>query len=107
MARQVGEDVRRTMSKAAESVGNVLSEPGKALDADTILAAMAKLRIEFHPNGEVQMPEFDVPPSLAKAKERALADLHSVPEKIRAFDQLVDRKREEWRAREASRKLVG
>jgi hypothetical protein len=46
-------------------------------------------------------------PKLAEAANRAFAELKSNPQLKKELDWIISQKKEEWRAREASRKLVG
>lgn len=80
---------------------------GKKLDAEMILQMLETIELEFYPDGRLQ--ELHVigglfsPERLNSANE----ELQNNPELQQRYNELIDRKREEWRAREASRKLVG
>lgn len=65
------------------------------------------IQLEFYPDGRLH--ELHVigglfTPERLKAVEQ---EFESNPELQKRYDELMARKREEWRAREADRKLVG
>jgi len=107
LARQIAEDMYRTISDAIQSAGNVIDAKGERLTAQTILDALSMLQIDFEADGTPRMPQMHVHPSLAEAVQRAGEELDRNPELKKQLGELWIIKREEWRAREASRKLVG
>jgi hypothetical protein len=80
---------------------------GKKLDAELILQMLETIQLEFYPDGRPH--ELHVVGGLF-SPERLKAvgeEFRSNPELLKRHDDLIARKRDEWRAREASRKLVG
>ena len=80
---------------------------GKQLDAEMILQVLETIELEFHPDGrphELQVVGSLFTPERLKAVNE---ELYRNPELQLRYDELIARKREEWRVREASRKLVG
>ena len=80
---------------------------GKKLDAELILEMLEAIQLEFYPDGHPH--ELHVIGSLFTEERLRAADeeFRNRPELQMRHDELMERKREEWRAREASRKLVG
>lgn len=107
MARQTAQYMYGTIAAAVDKVGNTVSAGGKKPTAETLLEALTKIQIDFNPDGSPRMPEWHVHPDAANAIELAGEELERDPELKREFGQLLARKKEEWRAREANRKLVG
>lgn len=107
MARQQAEMVYGTISEAVEKVGNVMDNKGRKLTAQSIIDALAMLHIEFDQSGRARLPQMHIPPNLSEAMETALRQLEENSAMRRQFQRLMEDKREEWRAREANRKLVG
>jgi hypothetical protein len=107
MARQMAENTYQTISDAVEKVGNVTDAGGRRLTAEVILDALSSIHIEFRPDGTARMPEMHIHPSLAEAAKLAIAELEGNADLRRQFQQIIEDRREVWRAREASRKLVG
>jgi hypothetical protein len=107
MARQMAEGVYGSISAAMERVGNVVDAGGQRLTAQTILEALSKIQIDFNRDGSPRMPEMHIHPSLSEAVRLAGEELEKNGALKRQLRQLLVEKREEWRAREASRRLVG
>jgi hypothetical protein len=84
-----------------------LNARGRKLSAELILEMKDKIQMAFNPDGTPQEIFLDGPlftPEAIAAVEREFQDS---PELQKRHEDLIARKREEWRAREADRKLVG
>jgi len=80
---------------------------GKKLDAEILLEMFEKIHMEFYPDGRPH--ELHVIGGLFNS-ERLNAveeEFQNNPELQKRRKELMERKKEEWRAREADRKLVG
>jgi hypothetical protein len=80
---------------------------GKKLDVELILQMLETIQLEFYPDGgphELHVVGGLFSPERLKAVDE---EFQNNPELQKRHDDLIARKREEWRAREASRKLVG
>lgn len=80
---------------------------GKKLDAEIILEVLETIQLEFYPDGRPH--ELHVVGGLFSPERLKAVDeqFQNSPELQKRHNELMERKREEWRAREASRKLVG
>jgi hypothetical protein len=107
MARQMAESAYQAVSDAVEKVGNVVDAGGGTLTAELLLESLSAIHIEFRPDGTAQMPEMHIGQSQAEAVRLAIMELETKPKLKQKFAELMEAKWEEWRAREASRKLVG
>jgi hypothetical protein len=107
MARQNAQLFYGTISEAVEKVGNVVNAEGRRISASMILEMYEKLQIDFDRHGRPNLQQIHMPPELGERAEEALRELFNNPEMRRQFEALINAKREEWRAREARRKLVG
>jgi hypothetical protein len=96
-----------TISKGVEQVGNTLDAGGQRLTAELFLDAFQKILIDFNPDGSPQMPTVHISPDQQDDVTRMVQRLETEPALKQRFHDLIARKREEWRAREANRKLVG
>jgi hypothetical protein len=80
---------------------------GRKLDAELILEMFEAIQLEFDDDGSIQplhlVGHLFTSESLAAAEKQTIES----PELSRRYEDLIARKREEWRAREADRKLVG
>jgi hypothetical protein len=99
---------RRTIAAieaAAESVGNSV-KAGGPFTAETYFAMLEKVELVFSANGDwAGLTLMAHPDTVAKA-EPVLTSIETDPELKARRDAIVARKREEWRVREAARKLV-
>jgi hypothetical protein len=96
-----------TISKGVEQVGNTLDAGGRRLTVELFLEAFQKISIDFNPDGSPQMPTVHISPGQKDDVTRMVQRLETEPALKQSFDDLIASKREEWRAREANRKLVG
>ncbi len=80
---------------------------GKKLGAEIILEMLETIQLEFYPDGRPH--ELHMVGGLFTSEQLKAVDeeFQSNPELQKRYDELMARKREEWRAREANRKLVG
>ena len=95
------------IGESAEEVGNVVSDDGETFSMDLFFEVLEKVSRDFDSTGKpdeiVCVADPELFPSIAKVIEEAKSD----PEMAKRFDAIMERKREEWRARESRRKLVG
>jgi hypothetical protein len=80
---------------------------GHKLDAEMILQMLETIQLEFYRDGRPH--ELHVAGGLISREQLKAMDeeLQKNSELQRRYNEVIERKREEWRAREASRKLVG
>jgi hypothetical protein len=96
-----------TLEAGTRRVGNVIDGEGKPISAEKILDLFDKIAISFDPNGRPQMPTGLAGGAQAEAYRVQLARIDTEPALKARMKQIIDRKREEWRAGEAHRVLVG
>ncbi len=107
MAAQVARHSYEVISKAAESVGNMVDAKQMRVSAEMILEGLSKMYIAFDESGRPQMPSIHCHPDLEKAILLATEELERSPALRQQLIELLILKKEEWRVREASRRLVG
>ena len=95
-----------TMKKTTEATGNVTDAKGQPFSPRLILDALEKMDIEFDDKGKFKNLVLVVSPALAEVISKNAADWEKDPEYAKAFSELMDKKRKEWRDRESSRTLV-
>jgi hypothetical protein len=106
-ARARTESMLRTMEAASRAAGTATDTKGEAITAELILESWEKLDIEFMSNGVPRWPQMVFHPSKQDRVDAELIRLQTVPELRERMQTLLSRKREDWRAREADRILVG
>jgi hypothetical protein len=84
-----------------------INTKGKKLSAELILEIKDKMQVAFNPDGTPRQIFLDghlfTPAAMAAVEQ----ELQNSPELQKRHEDLMARKWEEWRAREADRKLVG
>ena len=107
MAAQITKSSFQSISDAVDKVGNVVDGKGAPFSAALFLEALEKIQIDFGPDGKPRFPTLVVAPSKGPQIQRILESLEQDPQLSAQFHKLIEVKKEEWLAREASRKLVG
>lgn len=103
MAKQIAKTAYETMSEAAEEVGNVTSADGRPLSIDLLLEGLEKMHLSFDEEGQPSGLRLVAHPKMSSALEKIYSQIESHPR----YQELMERKREEWRVRENNRELVG
>ena len=107
IAGQQAKSFYEEVGRAAEEVDNVVDADGKPFSMDLFFQGLEKIDIDFdeagNPSGLIGAVNPKLFPSIVKVVEQAKTD----PEINKRYDELIERKRREWRARESRRKLVG
>jgi len=94
------------MRNATEKTGNIVSAEGKPISIEKIFEVLEKIQIEFDQNGQPRMPTMVVGSEIAAQIEKMMDD-STADDHQKRFDNLIQRKKAEWLAREADRTLVG
>lgn len=95
----------RMSSEIPES--QILDAMGRRFDAQVVIEMLEKMHIEFYPNGTPHEIFVDGPLFTPERMAEVDKEFESNPELKRKFDEMMEKKKEEWRARETDRKLVG
>lgn len=107
MAAQQARHAYEQVGAAAEDVGNVVDGAGAPLTAAMLLDVLETIHVDFDREGRPLMPSLHVHPNMTPAIERVVEEADSSEELSQRHEELIRAKKEEWRAREASRRLVG
>ena len=109
MGRRMGEkQVRATyedLNKVTQETGNVIDAKG-TLTADVFFAAIEKIWIEFDSDGKPRLPTMVIHPHQAEDWKKLGELMYADPANAQRMDDIIRRKKERWRERESSRKLV-
>lgn len=107
MAGQQAKRAYEIVAEAAKQVGNSVDAKQNRVSAEMILEGLSRVHIEFDRNGRPLMPSIHCHPDLEKAVQLASDELKRNPDLREQMKELMILKKEEWRVREASRRLVG
>jgi hypothetical protein len=90
-----------------DEAGQVVDAQGKPLDAELIFQVIESVQIDFDDDGNQHSFSFAVGPELYARLQAELQKIADDPVLKQRYDEIMNRKRMEWRDREAARKLVG
>jgi len=93
--------------KTTEKTGNVVDGKGRRFSVELLIETIDKMHMDFRADGSPIMPTIVVSPQQMDDIRASEAALQNDLELQKKFDDMISRKREEWRAREADRILVG
>lgn len=95
----------RISSEIPES--QTLDAKGRKFDAQVVIDMLEKMQFAFYPDGTPHEIYLDGPLFTTERMAAVDKEFESNPELKRKFDELMEKKKEEWRDRETDRKLVG
>jgi hypothetical protein len=107
LARQISEHLFSTLHEDLESSGQVVDKQGKPLDPDAIFEMIEKLDFEFDGVDGSHNTSIVAAPNMLENLRSIFNQIASDPALLRRHNELMAKKRMEWRDREAARKLVG
>lgn len=96
-----------TISETLAGKPNTVDAKGEKFSPELFYRMIEKIQIDFRPDGTPIMPTMYISPAQAKDVKAATIQADADPAFGKRFDEMMAKKREEWRAREASRQLVG
>lgn len=99
--------VLKELNESTAKSGNVVDGGGKPLSFELVMKAMKKIVIDFDGEGNPRLSTLLVHPSQRPRIEKMIEDMRTDQDKQKQWEDLLREKREEWRGREADRKLVG
>lgn len=102
----LGKRFVEAFEKAAKSVRNTVEAGGKPLSPELVLEAYERIEMSFRHDGTWQQPTLLMHPDMEPRAAAVLRQIEEEPELRRRRDAIVHKQREEWRVREAGRKLV-
>ena len=95
----------RMSSELPES--QTLNANGRKFDAHVAIEMLEKMQIDFYPDGTPHEIYANGPIFTQERLAAVGKEFDSNPELKKKFDEMMEKKKGEWRAREADRKLVG
>lgn len=97
----------KSISEQLDKAGRTFGQKGEPLTGKTILNALRNIFISFDKDGKPSLPSIFHGPKLAESMKNAFKEIDENPELKKEGEEIWLQKKEEWRAEEASRKLVG
>lgn len=96
----------KVISQTSEEVGNVVNGGGKPFSIDTFFEVMDKIQIDFDEFGNPSMPTMVVAPGGFERAKQVFAEADRDPETKKRFEEMMRKKKKEYDAEQARRKLV-
>ncbi len=106
LQKQLGRNIFAKLDETAKETGNIVDGKGAGISPDLVLKALEKMQIDFDDDGNPCMPTMFVGPDLAKKIQDKLPEWEKDKEYKKKFENLMEKKKEEWNDRESNRKLV-
>lgn len=107
MARALSTGLYSSLDQTLRDSGQVVEARGEKFGPETIFAMLEKVEIEFDQDGAMKNMCLTAGPSAKPVIESAFRQIQNTPELLERYELILAKKRERWRDREASRKLVG
>jgi hypothetical protein len=105
-ARQMTYTIIREIQDAVDKVGNTVNAMGQSITKEHFFEMLEKMDAEFDENDKWLPPSMIMSPDAWKANEEKFKDWEKDKEFTSRQSEIINKKREEWHAREALRKLV-
>lgn len=96
----------KVLNQVTEETGNVVHGNNEPFNIDMFFEVIEKIQIEFDEFGNPNMPTMVVSSSGAERAKIVMQEAENDPETKRRMEELIARKRKEYDAAQARRKLV-
>lgn len=96
----------QVLDQTTRDTGNVVDGTGQPLTVDLILDTISKISISFDKFGNPQMPTMVIPSSQADKYRQLIEDAENDEDAKKRMEAIIEQKRKEFNAEQASRKLV-
>jgi hypothetical protein len=106
MADPLARSVYKTVSDAADKVGTVV-KPAQRFTPQVIFEVLEKIEVPFDKEGNPELPSFHIHPDDVETLKESLQSLQNDPQLRSRYHEILQRKKDQWRVREAHRRLVG
>lgn len=99
-------DVFDMVAKTTEKTGNAIDAGGRPFSFDLLIAALDKVELDFGSDGKARFPTLVLNPQAYADVQKKMAEWDKDPSCQSRLEDVIRRKREEFREREARRRLV-
>lgn len=106
LARQMSAKLFASLSQTLDKAGQTIDRKNQPFDAEAFFAMLERLEMEFDQKGNPNI-SIVIPPALLPRVRALEEQFKADPELQRRHLEIMATKKRSWRAREASRKLVG
>ena len=106
LAKDEAQAFMSMMDQATEEAGTVVRGEGQPFSAEHFIDAISKMELSFDDGGNWEMPTMVMHPSQEARFRAVMKEIDDKADLKARATAIVDKKREEWFAREARRTLV-
>lgn len=106
MAQQMARHLFTELQKVTEETGNVVDAKGKPFDFEIFLSVLEKIAIEFDEQGRARLPTAVLGPTAYAQLQEKLPEWENDLSLQKRLGEILSAKREQFREREAHRRLV-
>lgn len=107
MAKEMATMAFKQLDETLEAAGQVFNAKGETMTPTVLLKVMEGIEMTFDADGNHRNLTLVIHPEKTAATMAVLKALEEDPNVREQYKAVIERKREQWRAREASRRLVG
>ncbi len=107
MASQISRHAFGRLKEAVDKVGNVVDSKGQPFSADAVFEMLEKIELEFDDTGKHLKLSIVLSPDVMPRAKEVFKQIETDSTLRKRYEEIIEKKRIEWRDREASRKLVG
>ena len=94
------------LNEITAKTGNVVNAGGQAINPDLILRTLEQTEIDFSQDGQPRLPTLVVSPEQGDKLREKMLEWDKDESYNKKFNELIEKKRQEWHDRESHRKLV-
>jgi hypothetical protein len=106
MAKKMASVLWGSLTDDLDKAGQVVDQQGKPLDPEAIFSMFEKIQLEFDETGR-HTSSLVLSPELFPKAAKVMEQIQAEPSLRKRYEEIITRKRMQWRDREAARKLVG
>lgn len=106
MVRQITQKMFEEIERVTHEVGNEINANGQSLSPNLFLQMLEKIDMTFDEKEDWNPPTMFISPEMWEANKENFQSWENDKEFLAKRDEIIRRKKEEWRDRENCRKLV-
>lgn len=107
VAQQMAQHLFAHLHKVTEQTGNVIDAKGESYKFKHFLDVLESIQIDFEPNGIPRLPTAFLGSAAYEKIQKEKETWGKDPEDQKRLEEIITKKREEFRERETNRRLVG
>jgi hypothetical protein len=106
LARQMRQGIIESLNQATDQAGTRVDAKGSPPTKELFIEVLDRMLLLFDKDGNLIPPAIVMHPRIWETHGEEMKNWEQDPEFSVRYEEIVERKREEWRARESRRKLV-